>query len=132
MEKFAVINGFQLENEEKLNRVVNGVVGRAGVPQGGLGVDAKPELVLAHYDKLAGYITKNGTKVKTGSFWDFKAQQPRATPDIKFIFNVGGDKVEVDDPKNLAEAISTLQEVKTKKETEVKEKKAKSKFSKKV
>lgn len=132
MEKFAVINGFQLENEEKLNRVVNGVVGRAGVPQGGLGVDAKPELVLAHYDKLAGYITKDGVKIKTGSFWDFKAQKPRTEPDIKFIFNVGGDKVEVDDPKNLAEAISTLQEVKTKKETEIKEKKAKSKFSKKV
>lgn len=130
MEKFAIINGFQLENDEKLSRVVFGVMGRAGILQGGLGEEATPELVIAHYDKLAGYITKDGVKIKTGSFWDFKAKAPRDEPVITFIFNVGGDKVEVDDPKNLATAINTVSKARAEKEEKIKEKKSKSKFKK--
>lgn len=129
------VNGFVMENAEKVERAIQGNMGRQGVLQGGLvdqhGADVletNPELVLAHYDKLAGYITKDGVKVKTGSFWDFKKKAPRETPEVLYVFNIGGDKVEVDDPKNLAQAISTVEAVRVEKEEKVKVKRAKSKF----
>jgi hypothetical protein len=125
------VNGFVMENADKLSRVIFGEVRRAGVMEGGLGVDEaekNPSLVLAHYDKLAGRITKDGVKIKMGSFWDFKLKQPRKEPQVMFVFNIGGEFVEVDDPKNLAEAISTVEKVKAKKEVKFKEAKAKSKF----
>lgn len=122
------VNGFVMENADKVERVIYGNMGRAGVLEGGLGEDAEPELILANYDKLAGYITKDGIKIKTGSFWDFKAKAARKTPDVMYIFNIGSDKVEVRDPKDLASAISTVEKVREQKEEKVKEKKAKSKL----
>ena len=135
------VNGFEMTNPDKLTRVVFGNMGRGGVLEGGLGIDKAqedPELVLAHYDKLAGNIQKEGVKIKLGSFWDFKLKQPRMTkdakgkvkytPEIMYLFNIGGDKVEVDDPKNLANAISTLEKVRSGKEEKFKAKKVKSKF----
>ena len=130
VEKFSEINGFHLENPDKLTRVIYGDMNRGGMLSGGLGEDATPELVLANYDKLAGYITKDGVKIKLGSFWDFKKKAPRENPGVMFVFNVSGDKVEVDDPKNLAAAISTVSVARAKKEEAVKAKKAKSKFKK--
>jgi hypothetical protein len=128
MENFITIKGFHLENQEKLDRVVFGDMGRAGVLEGGLGEDAEPELVLAHYDKIGGYITKGGVKIKNGSFWDSKKKAPRTEDEVMYLFNIGGDTVEVDDPKNLAEAISVVEKTRSEKEAKVKEKKAKSKF----
>jgi hypothetical protein len=128
MEKFKEINGFVLENPDKLERVVFGNMGRAGVLEGGLGENAEPELVIAHYDKIAGHITKDGTKVKRGSFWDFEKKAPRATPEIMFVFKIGGENVEVDNPANLAKAIKVVEEVKMEKENKVRAAKAKSKF----
>lgn len=128
MEAYELIDGFKLENPDKLERVIHGDLGRAGVMEGGLGENAEPSLVLATYDKLAGFITKDGVKIKTGSFWDFKAKAPRKTPEIKYIFRISGEFVEVDDPSQLAEAISTVEKVRTEKEEKVKAKKAKSKF----
>jgi hypothetical protein len=130
IEDFAVINGFKLENADKLARVIHGDVGRMGVPEGGVGVEADPELVLARYDRLAGYITKDGVNIKTGSFWDFKAKAPRKTPTVMYIFNIGGDKVEVDDPTKLAAAISTVEKVRSEKEAKVAQKKKNSKLQK--
>ena len=130
MEKFHIVNGYQLENPEKLERVVMGVLSRAGTLEGGLGLDAEPELVLASYDRLAGFITKDGVKVKTGSFWDFKAKAPRKEPQVMFIFNIGGDNVEVDDPSNLHKAIEVVGKARKEKEEKFKEAKKKSKFSK--
>lgn len=95
MEKFQLIDGFRLENSDKLERVVSGNMGRGGVLEGGLGENAELELVLAHYDKLGGYITKDGAGIKIGSFWDFKAKAPRKVPEVVYVFNVGGDRVEV-------------------------------------
>lgn len=128
MEKFTIINDFKLESPEKLERVVMGNMGRGGVLEGGLGVDADENLVLAHYDKLGGLITKDGTKIKTGSFWDFKTKSVRKEPEVMFIFNIGGDNVEVDNPSNLHKAIKTLEEAKIEKENKLKEKKSKSKL----
>lgn len=128
-----VVNGFEMRNPDKLERVVMGNMGRAGVLEGGLTEKVaikNPELVLAHYDKLAGYITKDGIKIKTGSFWDFKGKAPREVPEVMYIFSVGADKVEVADPKDLAKAIGTLETATAQKEAVIKEKKAKSKFKK--
>lgn len=130
MEKFQIVNGFQIENAEKLERVIYGTMGRGGELMGGLGLEADPELVLAHYDKLAGFITKDGVKVKTGSFWDFKAKAPRSKAEVMFIFNIGGDNVEVDDPANLHKAIEVVGKARAEKEAKVKAAKKKSKFSK--
>ena len=130
---YSEIDGFVLENSEKIERVINGELGREGSLVGGMGEkEAKenPSLVLARYDKIAGYITKDGVKIKTGSFWDFKKKCPREEPEVMYIFRVGGESVEVDDPRNLAAAISTVQKVVAEKEERVKEKKAKSKFKK--
>lgn len=133
LEQFTNIDGYVLQNPDKIERVVFGNVGRGGTLEGGLGLEGaekNPSLVLAHYDKIAGYITKDGIKIKTGSFWDFTrgVNKPRKTPEIMYIFNVGGENVEVDDPKNLAQAISTVQKTIKEKEEKVKAKIAKSKF----
>ena len=133
LEQFTNIDGFVLENPDKVERVVYGEMGRGGVLTGGLGIEVAekdPSLVLAHYDKLAGYITKDGIKIKTGSFWDFTrgANKPRKESSVMFIFNVGGENVEVDDPKNLAQAINTVNKAVKEREEKVKAKVAKSKF----
>lgn len=128
MENFKHINGFVLENGDKLERVVAGDMGRGGVLEGGLGEEAAPELVLAHYDKIGGLITKDGIKIKNGSFWDIKAKKPRVEPDVKYLFNIGGDIVETDAPSNLATAIAEVEVARSKKEAVIKEKKSRSKF----
>ena len=128
-----IVNGFVLQNPDKITRVIMGDMGRSGSLEGGMGeeeAEKNPELVLARYDKLAGYITKDGVKIKTGSFWDFKLKAPRKEPEVLYIFNIGGTKVEVDDPSKLAQAISTVEKVQAEAEEKVKVKKAKSKFKK--
>ena len=62
----------------------------------GLGPDAKPEAVIAGYDKIAGYITgKEGAKVKIGCFYDFKNKKAFEKPEVVYIFRVGKRTVEV-------------------------------------
>ena len=132
IERFDVIDGFVLENPMKLERVVLGDVKRAGVPEGGLGEDADPMLVLAHYDKIAGYITKDvggskRVKIKTGSFWNFRTKKPHETPQIMYLFRVGGEMIEVDDPSNLAAAVTTVQTALSEKESKSRERKERAK-----
>ena len=80
-----VIGDFILVNSDKVERVINGVVGQGGRLTGGLGKGASPELIIAHYDKNGGLIrTKDGQKVATGSFWDFENRKPRTEPEITF------------------------------------------------
>lgn len=149
------VKGFEMTNTDKLNRVIFGDMGRGGVLVGGLGVEKAqedPELVLARYDRIAGRITKDGIKIKRGSFWDFVLKKPRQkitkkvitkaskdkpevtkdvveyTPEVMYIFPIGGEFVEVDDPKNLAAAITVVEKAKADKEAKFKAKKAKSKF----
>ncbi len=118
------INGFILENQDKINRVIQGHLGRSGEMEGGLGESASPETILAHYDKMAGHITKDGIKIKTGSFWDFKGKKPHKEPQVKYLFNVSGDILEVNDPSELAQALQVLNGAKAKKEVEKAEVKA--------
>ena len=117
---FDVIDGFVLENEDKLRRAIEGEPARSGQPTGGLlekYVELEkipPQEVLAHYDKLGGYITKGigggqRVKVKNGAFWDARKKIPRERPEIMFVFKVGGNFIEVDDPAKLAQAISKVE-----------------------
>ena len=63
---------------------------------GGVGENASDEVKLAEYDKLAGYITKDGNKVKTGSFWDFDKRKMREVSKVIIVFkDLNGEKVEV-------------------------------------
>jgi len=67
------VSGYLFFNKEKLDRVINGSTGSDGRLVGGLGKDASKDEILAEYDKLGGLIkTKDGQKVETGSFYDFK------------------------------------------------------------
>ena len=82
---------YNLLNEEKHNRVINGVLGREGqlvqktnrkgdVVVLGLGLEADPAMVLACYDRLGGAIRHKGEKLEQGVFWDFVKDMPRAKP----------------------------------------------------
>ena len=136
--KFDVIDGFVLENEEKLKRAIEGEPARSGQPVGGLLEkygeleNIPPQEVLAHYDKLGGYISKGiggdtRVKIKNGAFWDRKKKRPRGEaivkkdkegnekttfaykPQIMYVFKVGGNFVEVEDPSDLAKAITKVE-----------------------
>lgn len=118
--RFDVIDGFVLENEDKLRRAIEGEPARSGQPTGGLlekyvELEAIPEMeVLAHYDKLGGYITKGigggqRVKVKNGAFWDVRKKVPKEKPEIMFVFKIGSNFIEVDDPAKLAQAITRVE-----------------------
>src|SRR3990167_3287450 len=92
--RFDNIDGFILENEDKLKRAIEGEPARTGQSTGGLLEKYKeielipPNEVLAQYDKLGGYITKGiggdqRVKVKNGAFWDRKKKQPRGEWNVK-------------------------------------------------
>lgn len=135
---FDVIDGFVLENHDKLQRVLEGDVMTQGLPQGGLiekyGDISKvpPSEVLARYDKIGGLITKDigsdvRVKIKTGSFWDVRKKAPREEPMVKYLFIVGGEKVEVDDPSELAKALTTIEKTRSAKDRENAERRARAK-----
>lgn len=135
---FDVIDGFVLENPDKLQRVIEGEVGSRGVAQGGLlekyGELSKipPAEVLAYYDKIGGLVTKDigsdiRVKIKTGSFWDTRARAPRVKPKVVYLFMVSGDMVEVDDPSKLAHAITTINTTKAEQERKNEERKQRAK-----
>lgn len=138
IEDFDVIDGFVLENHDKLQRAIEGEVKRAGVMEGGL-IDKYGDLskippyeVLAAYDRLAGLITQNvggsgRVRVKTGSFWDFRKKCAREKPELMYIFNVGGTMVEVDDPSHLAAAVTTVENALSDKDRKNAERRARAK-----
>ena len=86
-------------NEEKVQRVIEGQTNAQGEMVDGLGADAienDPMAVIAAYDKLGGLIKgKEGAKVKTGSFYDFKKKAPRKEPEVVYVFRVNGEDVEM-------------------------------------
>jgi len=92
---------FKLHNREKLSRVIDGQTNSKGEVFGGLGEEAiteQADLVIALYDKVGGYITgKQGSKVKTGSFYNFKKRTPREVPEITYVYRVNGEIIEMKD-----------------------------------
>lgn len=130
------INGFELENSEKLERVIEGVVNRLGERSGGIGEEADDALKLAKYDAVGGLITLNGRKVKTGSFWDFKTRKMRPTPEVMLVMrDLEGNEVEIAandvSPELLAKEMID-KKIRTKRIQTIKEREAKKADRKKV
>ena len=126
LEDFKEIDGFVLENKDKLQRVVEGELGRSGYLEGGLGLEADPKAVLVAYDKKGGLITKDGVKVESGAFFDPRSKQPRKEPKVVLIYNVGGNFIKVNDPSELPGKILELSGIDQKKQAEFAEKKKRS------
>lgn len=131
------VGKYSFANEEKLNRAIHGTVMSGGTAQGGVGEDAKPADLLAEYDRLGGLILFEGKyRVKTGSFYDFKAKKAVAKPKPILLFNVNGETVEVPAGKELpievqaAEAAGAKKAKKTKAKVEAAEKSKASKKKK--
>lgn len=126
-EPAAVINQFLLINHEKLDRVLNGSVGREGKLYGGLKAqfpdgNIPNDRILAEYDKLGGLIMKGTSKVKMGSFYDFATRKPKEVPEVVFVFrDIEGDIVELNEgeeiPIEVRAAEAQKQTKKTKKTT---------------
>jgi len=116
--------GYVCVNAEKLDRVINGAMSSGGKLFGGLGEDADEKDILAAYDKLAGYIKKDGIKVKTGSFYDFENKKARVKPEVILLFtDVSGTVVEVPEGKALPPKVEAAQFVEKEKAKSKKKKK---------
>jgi len=101
---------YELYNEQKVDRVINGAPNDKGEVVGGIGEDAPEELILAEYDKLGGYIRgKDGAKVKTGSFYDFKAKKPKEKPEVIYQFRVNGHNIEIAEGEELPMDVQAAQ-----------------------
>ena len=117
------ILGFKLENEEKIERAKHGTIIRGGqvvlggldqmIQQGKLKEPVKPEkgaskeeekayqetleaynkALLAEYDRLGGFVTKDGVKVKSGSFYDFQKKVARTEFKPTFLSDVEGENM---------------------------------------
>lgn len=120
------IGVYELVNEEKIKRVLDGEVGRSGKATGGLKTmpkwnnlteEEKNALIISHYDKLGGLIVKEGLKVVSGTFWDSDLNAPKKEIEEKFVINLDEDIVEVseDEAKALASAKKKVAELKAKK-----------------
>lgn len=94
--------GYDLINEEKLNRAVFGSAGREGKLEGGVGEGASDEVKLAAYDKLGGLIKKGENTVKMGSFYDFEKKAPRKTPEVLFVSRVDGIEITLTEEEAIA------------------------------
>lgn len=133
------IGEFKLTNGEKLNRAMEGRIGKNGLLYGGMAEkiskgEYKPidqqdkkerevfdNALLAEYDRLGGLIMKGELKVKTGSFWDFVKKCPLEKPNVSFVTSLDGELLDVSEEE--AEAI----EISKKKVKEIKEKKLRKK-----
>jgi hypothetical protein len=111
------IGEYTLENEDKVKRAIYGTDLDRGRQIGGVGEKAAPELIIAEYDRLGGFITKNGLKVKNGSFYDILKKEPKKEPTPIFIESVEGELIEMTEEgaETLRKAKEQVAGVKTKK-----------------
>lgn len=68
----ASIDSFEIMNQGKYERAIEAAGG-----------DENKALVLAHYDRLGGFIRYQGNKVLNGAFWDRKTDSPVENPEPK-------------------------------------------------
>ena len=141
------IGNYRLVNRDKVDRVINGVVGKFGQLEGGLGDDAKSADILAHYDKVGGLIVKktgskkkDGSektyKVKIGCFWDIINKKPFEKAKVMLSFrDINGDEVFIPEKQEGEEElpfdVQAAEASKEKKEAKQKEKSDKAKKTKK-
>lgn len=98
------VGNYILANPDKVERALNGTPSGPGSETKGGVANAEGKYdekeLIAEYDRLGGYITdKEGSKVKTGSFYDFKNKQAKEKPEVVLIFRVNGAWVEVPEDK---------------------------------
>ena len=98
MELPAIVKGYELTNQDKVRRALEGSPNRTGEATGGI---LQPDgtydedLLLATYDKMGGGIRKNGDTVKMGSFYDFARKAPREKAQVVLTFRINGEVVDV-------------------------------------
>jgi hypothetical protein len=119
--------GLELVNEEKVNRVVMGNLGKDGALIGGLGEDASPEAIVAAYDKIGGLIRKNGDTIRTGSFYDFKGKKPHAKPQVEYVYRINGKEVYVPEGQELPGLVKAAKVLEAQEAEEAEEKPKKKK-----
>lgn len=104
------LEGYVCVNEAKLDRVINGTMASGGKLEGGIGENAPEKDILVAYDKLGGLITKNGIKVKIGSFYDIENKKARIKPKVILLFtDVQGTVVEVPEGEALPPTVAAAQ-----------------------
>ena len=104
------VKGYTLVNEEKINRVLNGVPGTdvTGIAKDNGEYDEAD--LLAQYDKLGGLIKNaDGYIVKTGSFYNLKAKAPHKKPEVVLQFRVNGRIIELAEGEKLPLEIQAAQ-----------------------
>jgi len=112
-----LINGFVLENAEKVRRAIEGSHSGYDTKFKPLGEGYNPDDLLVAYDRLGGLITKDGVKVKMGSFFDFEKKVARKEPQVVFLTTIDGVEVEVEEEeaKAIKKAQAKLTDLKVKK-----------------
>lgn len=116
------VGEYEMQNEEKYTRAKDGTLTSHSEMIGGVG-DEDPNLLLATYDKLGGLILFGGRKVKTGSFWDFKANKPIEKPEPLLQISVGDEIVEIPVGEKLPIEVEAYETLKKKKASKVVKKK---------
>jgi len=95
---------FELVNESKVDRALNGTPLADGTRKGGIvNEDGSydPYQLISEYDKMLGLIKKGSDKVCHGCFYNFKFKKARAVPEISFLYRVNGKEVIVPDGVEL-------------------------------
>ena len=119
--------GFILANPDKVTRALDGAMNDRGEFLGGIrradGSYDEAELI-AEYDKIGGLIKKGEDKVRTGSFFDFKARKARVEPKVEFEFRVNGEIIYVpaeQEKPNVVKAVQLFEKTKKAKKEKVTE-----------
>lgn len=69
--------------------------------------------LLAYYDRLGGAILtkKEESRVKIGSFWDFKNNKPFEKPKPVLTFRINGKVVETEEEAELPNIVKAAQQL---------------------
>ena len=110
------IGKYELINNEKVERALGEIIKPDGTHD--------EDVLLAEYDKLGGLIrNQEGSKVKTGSFYDFKNKKPFEKREVFVIFNINGEFVEVPEGKEKPEVVKAAETLEKQKIDKVDKKK---------
>ena len=123
--------GFRMEYQDKVSRAVFGLSTAKGFV-GGVGEDASASDILAAYDKIGGYITRKGYKVKNGCFFDAKTGFAVKEPKIILLIKMNGTYVEYQDgaEESLEMKVARKQFEEAKKQQELNKKEQENKEAK--
>jgi hypothetical protein len=108
----AEVKGYELTNQDKVRRALEGSPSRTGEAVGGIMLPDgtyDDDLLLATYDKMGGGIRKNGDIVKNGSFYDFRAKKPREKAEVVLTFRINGEIVDVPEKEEVPMIVKAAQ-----------------------